>query len=117
MLLHLLSTIGEDYTLSLWEYGLDDSYDAWSPEIFQTIQQSAKGNKIAQFESCKKVTLALKNKNVKAVEIVHTKKPDYVITYQWIWHGNLLQVVYVNKGTYGTESPKGENVLKTIQLY
>ena len=116
MLLHLQNDKNEDYTISFWEYGIDDSYDVWNPDLFSEIKQNAMRNKVAQFHSCNKVSLSLKGKTVKAVEIVHTKSPNYIITYQWLWRGNLIQIVYVNEGTYGKNSAKGKEIIQGIQL-
>lgn len=116
MLLHLQSGKSEDYTFSCWEYGLDESYDAWSTEIYQEIEHNAKQASGTKLISCKKIMLSFKNKKLRAAEIIHSKAIDYIVTYQALWKGNLIQIVYINRGTYTPQSPKGQEIINSIQL-
>lgn len=116
MLLHLQSGKGEEYTISFWEYGIDESYDVWSPEIYQEVERNANRASGVKLISCKKVMLTTKNQRRRAAEVIHSKATDYIVTYQTLWKGNLIQIVYINRGTYTEQSPKGQEIINSIQL-
>ena len=116
MILHLKSEKGEDYTFSCWEYGLDESYDVWDQDIFQEIERNASKASGVKLISCKRVMLTMKNQKRRAAETIHSKANDYIVTYQTLWKGNLMQIVYVNQGSYTTQSPKGQEIINSIQL-
>ena len=120
MLLHLQSGKGEEYTISFWDYGIDESYDSWSPEIFQLTEMNAKKATGFKLISCKKVMLTMKNQKRRAAEVIHSKTDvltkKYLVSYQTLWKGNLIQIVYINRGTYTAQSPKGQEIINSIQL-
>lgn len=116
MLLHLQNNKDEEYTISCWEYALDESYDVWNPEIYRKIERNASNASGVKLISCKKVMLTMKKKKRRAAEIIHSKATNYIVTYQTLWKGNLIQLVFVNRGPYTPQSPKGQEIINSIQL-
>lgn len=116
ILLRLQINKNEEYIISLWEYGIDESYDVWDSEIYQEIVRNANKTSGLKLISSKKVMLTTKNQKRRAAELVHSKAADYIVTYHTLWKGNLIQIVYVNRGTYTPQSPKGQEIINSIQL-
>ena len=120
MLIHL-DNGKEEYVVSCWELGIDESVDAWDELYFQNLEHNAKKAKTGpKLLSCKKTTLSLKEKTIRASELIHSRDSGiatmYVITYQFFWKGNMIQIMYTNKGDFNQKSKKGEDIIKSIQL-
>ena len=120
MLIHLDNGT-EEYVVSCWELGTDESVDAWNEMYFQNLEQNAKKAKTGpKLLSCKKTTLSLKGKTIRASELIHSRGSGiatmYVITYQFFWKGNMIQIMYTNHGLFTQKAKKGEEIIKSIQL-
>lgn len=120
MLIHLQNNKNEEYAISYWDYGIDKSIDIWNPVFYQKVEQNAKKIPDLQLISCSKTIINLKSRKVKAAEMIHTKnlgqKKKYFITYQTLWRGNLIQILYISEDSFVLESTKGRALLKNIQL-
>lgn len=110
--------------LSFWDYGIDESLDAWDDDLFSRIK-SRMALASGEVVSLEKVTLAINGRSIRAVEIITNESnsyqgqtfKSYSITYQIWYKGNLVQVVYSVFGShYKSGSDKGRNLIKGLKL-
>lgn len=120
MLLHIENEKEEEYIISFWEYGIDESYDIWNPEFFKEVENNAHKIQGAELISCSKKKLNIREKTIKAVQMIHLRddgiKKKYVVTYQTLWRGNLIQIMYISKGDFAFMATKGRTLFKYLQL-
>lgn len=121
MILHLINDKKEEYTFSCWELGLDESIDAWNKEFYQELVHNAtKATTGPKLLSYRKTTINLKNKTIRAAELIHSRNDrqttEYVVTYQFFWKGNMIQIMYVSEPNFTFKATKGTVLLKSILL-
>ena len=120
MLLHIGNNKEEEYVISFWEYDIDKSYDIWHPLFFQEVETNAKKIPDSKLISCSKINIKLNGKTMRAAEMIHFrddgKKKKYIVTYQTIWRGNLIQIMYISKGDFASMATKGHVLFKSFHL-
>lgn len=121
MLLYLTNDKKEEYAFSFWELGLDESIDAWDNELYQELVHNAtKATTGPKLLSYRKTTITLKNKTIRTAELIHSRNvrqtTEYVVTYQFFWKGNMIQIMHISEPNFTFKATKGRVLLKSIQL-
>jgi len=122
----LLKLMGKNdmIALSYWDYGMDESLDAWDDDYYQRIKSRISLSS-AEIVSLEKVTITINNKSIRAVEFIGNETTNYQgkslksynVTYQIWYKGNLIQVLYSVFGKhYKPGSDKGRSLLKGLKL-
>ena len=87
--------------LSKWNYGIDDSYTIWDEEIVQLTRENLKnsGTSIISFD--KRYVSTKSGKKKALVAITYSSSVNmHLLSYQFLYKGNLIQVVVSNRGKY-----------------
>lgn len=100
MLLKLESG-NQTIALSKWNYGLDASYTIWNEEIVQLTKENVQRTGASMISIDKRYLNTMQGKKKTLVSIVNMKQYNlHAVTYQFLYKGNLLQIVITNSGTY-----------------
>lgn len=127
MLLKLTNNKNNEIDISMWEYGLDESFTMWDEEIYETCASNARSIPNVSSMKIDKTTMKFKNKSIKAVRITSSmskKLPSYAkpmiintITYQYLFKGNLMQIVFSSSNNSGALSVVAcDKIISTITL-
>lgn len=88
--------------LSFWSYGLDPSYSIWDEEFVQMSKENLLRFPGASLVSVDKRNIATQTSNKRCLVLIGNLKKhgSHTVTYQFLHHGNLVQVVVAGKGNY-----------------